>query len=305
MGSARCGYEPGSGLFYEVLGATTAGAPPLLFIHGAGVTGACWRWRPDGRAGWGERLAQRSRECWITDWPGTGRSGGRDPVDIAYADLVDGYAALLSDVIAAPCLVVCHSMGGAIAWQLVARVPELVAGVVSIAGAYPGNLGRASEVVSSDDGVFEIAFADTGVPFVVDVRRPYVYEEAYVRDQAIATSTRFRPEDVPRLRSTFVGIPPRVLLQRLGVVPGLPVVTETSGFRGKRIRLLAGSEDPAHTREIDARTVTLLCEWGADATLTWLPDLGIVGNGHFPFFEDNGDELLEVVERLLDEVVAP
>jgi pimeloyl-ACP methyl ester carboxylesterase len=304
MAPARCGFEPSSGLFYETLGYRRADAPPLVFIHGAGATGACWRCTPDGRAGWGDLLARRGHECWLADWPGTGRSGGRTAEEITYDDLVDGFQALLREIVGRPSIVICHSMGGAIAWQLVARMPELVVGVISIAGAYPGNLTSRSRVISSNDGVMEIEFADTGVRFVVDERRPYLYEDAYVREQAIATSTRFREQDVPRLRSTFVGIPPRVLLQRLGVVSGMPLVAEPAGFRGMRIRLLAGPEDPAHTREIDTRTVEQLRAWGADATLTWLADLGIDGNGHFLFYEENSDEVLAVVERLIGEVAA-
>ena len=46
---------------------------------------------------------------------------------------------------------------------------------------------------------------------------------------------------------------------------------------------------------------TALREWGAGAELTWLPDLGIEGNGHFMFFEENSDELVEV---LVDQLVA-
>lgn len=291
-------------MFYEVLGRLDDDRPPVLFIHGAGATGACWRATPDDRAGWADLLADRSRECWVTDWPGTGRSGGRDVLDIAYCDLVAGYRSLLRDVLHRPATVLCHSMGGAIAWQLVAHEPELVAGVVSIAGAYPGNLAPRSEVVADDGDVLEVVFADTGVRFVVDRSRPYLYEDAYVSQQAVATSTRFRAEDIPRLRAGFVGIPPRVLLQRLGVIAGMPTVDDSTGFAGMRVRLVAGPEDPAHTRAIEARTVAQLREWGADASLTWLPDLGIEGNGHFPFFEDNSEPLLDVVEQLLQEVTA-
>lgn len=304
MSAATCGHEPGSGLFYEVLGGPDLRSPPILFIHGAGVTGSCWRATPDGRAGWADLLGARSRECWVTDWPGTGRSGGRLATDIDYADLVAGYRGLLRDVMRRPATVLCHSMGGAIAWQLVAEEPELVDGVVAVAGAYPGNLAPRSEVVSAHGDVLEVLFADTGVRFVVDRTRPYLYEDAYVDEQAIATSTRFRPEDVPRLRAGLVGIPPTVLLQRLGVVDGMPTVDDPAGFAGQRVRLVAGPEDPAHTHQIESRTLDLLREWGADASLSWLPDLGIEGNGHFPFFEDNSEQVLDVVEHLLEEVTA-
>jgi len=72
-------------------------------------------------------------------------------------------------------------------------------------------------------------------------------------------------------------------------------VENPAGFQGKRIRYVTGSEDPAHTREIDGRTVALFRSWGADAELVWLPDRGIEGNGHFLFFETNSTEILDVV----------
>ena len=295
-GTPRCGHEPASGLYYEVLGARRAWPVPVVFIHGGGATGACFRATPDGRPGWADRLAQAGYECWVTDWPGGGRSGNRNPLDIAYADVVDGYLRLLREVVGEPVVVVCHSMGGAITWQLVAELPELVAGVVSVAGAYPANVAPTSEVESDDGRTIVVRFADTGVRFVVDRLAMYLYEDAYIYQQAIASSTRFPMQHVARMRAGLVGLPPTMLLQRLGVLAGLPTVDRTDGFRGKPIRLVAGTEDPAHTRAIETRTVELLRGWGADAALVWLGDLGIVGNGHFLFFETNSDAVLAVVE---------
>ena len=62
---------------------------------------------------------------------------------------------------------------------------------------------------------------------------------------------------------------------------------------------LTGTEDPAHTREIDSATVELLRSWGAEADLLFLADRGIDGNGHFLFLEENSDELLDLA---LDEL---
>jgi pimeloyl-ACP methyl ester carboxylesterase len=298
---ARIGHEPTTGLYWERLGPDTpdAGDPPLLFIHGGGATAACWRATPDGRVGWADQLAERGHECWLTDWPGTGRSGNRNGLEIEYGDVVEGYRRLLRDVIGRPVVVVCHSMGGAVTWKLVEHEGDLVAGVVSVAGAYPANLAPTSEVVSDDGNVVEVTFADTGVLITVDRRVMNLYDDAYVFRQGISTSTRFPMEHVDAMRASFVGLPPRMLLQRLGVLPGMPRVDEPAGFAGKRIRLIAGSEDPAHTRAIEERTIALLREWGAAAELVWLPELGIDGNGHFLFFEDNSDELLEVLAAQL------
>jgi pimeloyl-ACP methyl ester carboxylesterase len=301
---ARVGWEKESGLYYEIFGASDQDAPPLLFIHGGGATGACWRATADGRVGWADQLAERGHECWLTDWPGTGRSGNRNGLDIEYGDVVDGYRRLLRDVIAEPAVVVCHSMGGAVTWQLVQYESDLVAGVVSVAGAYPANVVAKSEVVSDDGDVAEIIFSDTGVQMTVDRRVMNLYGDGYIYHQGIATSTRFPRDKVDEFRAALVGLPPKMLLQRLGVLDGMPIVDQPAGFEGKRIRLIAGGEDPAHTREIEDRTIGLLRGWGADAELIWLPERGIEGNAHFLMSEENSDEILDVLEEQLEYVGA-
>lgn len=302
---ARVGHEPSTGLYWERLGDGTPGSPPLLLIHGGGATGACWRATPDGRLGWADQLAQRGHACWITDWPGTGRSGNRNGLEIEYGDVVAGYRALLRDVIGEPVIVVCHSMGGAVTWQLVEHESDLVAGVLAVAAAYPANVVARSEVLQDDGDVAQIRFADTGVVMTVDRRVMNLYGDGYVYQQGIATSTRFPMGHVDAMRASLVGLPPRMLLQRLGVLPGMPTVDDPAGFAGMRVRLLTGGEDPAHTREIEERTVALLRGWGADAELVWLPDRGIHGNGHFLFFEANSDEVLAVAVEQLAALGAP
>jgi pimeloyl-ACP methyl ester carboxylesterase len=301
---ARVGWEKESGTYYEIFGERAGSAPPILLIHGGGATGASWRATPDGRRGWADLLVERGYECWITDWPGTGRSGNRNGIDIDYGDVVDGYRRLLRDVIGEPAVVVCHSMGGAVTWQLVQYESPLVTGVVSVAGAYPANVVAKSEVVADDGDVAEIVFADTGVKMTVDRRVMNLYGDGYIYQQGIATSTRFPMDKVDDFRAGLVGLPPKMLLQRLGVLEGMPIVDQPAGFEGKQIRLIAGGEDPAHTRAIEDRTVGLLRGWGAEAELIWLPDRGIEGNAHFIFAEENSDELLDVLVEQLDAVGA-
>jgi pimeloyl-ACP methyl ester carboxylesterase len=294
MSAPRVGNEVKTGTYWERLGEPGDG-PPLLFIHGGGGTGASWRATPDGRVGWADQLAERGYECWLIDWPGTGRSGNRNGLEIAYDDVVEGARAVLRDVIGRPVVVICHSMGGAVAWQLIQHDSELVAGVVSVAGAYPANVVAKSEVVSDDGVTAVIDFADTGVRMTVDRSVMNLYGDGYIYHQGIATSTRFPMDKVEELRAGLVGLPPTMLLQRLGVVDGMPVVDEPAGFQGKCIRLVAGGEDPAHTRVIEDRTVDLLRGWGADVELVWLPERGIDGNAHFLMFESNSDAVLEIV----------
>lgn len=276
-----CGWLVDSGMYYEVVGDVDGQALPWVFVHGGGATGACFRTTAEGRPGWAELLAARGIECWVTDWPGVGRSGGRDPLTVTYDDLVEGYAALLTQVVRRPAVVVCHSMGGALTWKVVERSRSQVAAVVGLAASYPGNIAPVSEVVGDDGTTVTARFAASGVSFTVARDRLYRYDDAYLLRQAIAGSTQFPLERLGAFRAGLVGIPPQLLLQRLGLAGGLPAVDDPGAFRDLPVRLFSGTEDPAHTRTIDGETAELLRGWGADAQLLWLGDHGLPGNGHF------------------------
>jgi pimeloyl-ACP methyl ester carboxylesterase len=64
----RCGYEPGSGTYYEVLGAGSSERPPWLMLHGGSGTGAVFRLTADGRPGWADALAARGEQVWLVDY---------------------------------------------------------------------------------------------------------------------------------------------------------------------------------------------------------------------------------------------
>ena len=230
----------------------------------------------------------------MTDWPGAGRSGYRDLTKMEYDDVIDGYLRLLHDVIREPVIIAPHSMGGAVAWRLTERLPDLVAGVIALAAVHPANLDTKANLISDDGNVVVVEFALTGVRFTIDRRVPYVYEDAYVERQGVANSERFPRHAIAQLRAGHQGMSPRMLMQRVGLVPGMPVIENTASFKGKRIRLMAGDRDPAHPRPVEERTVACLRGWGADAALVWLPERGHSGNGHYIMGENNSDEILAI-----------
>lgn len=297
----RCGHEATTGTYYEVLGEDRS-TPAVLMVHGGGATGACFRADLRGRLGWADLLAEMGHAVWIADWPGCGRSGNRVLADIEYSDVVEGHRRLLREVIGRPVVIVCHSMGGAVAWQLVAQEPDLVEGVVGLGAAYPGNLSSPAEIVAEEGSVMTVRSPLSGAVFVVDRSRGYLCEDDYIYRQGIATSRHFPMGLVEQMRASLVPVPPKMVLQRLGVLPGLPPVEDSSGFKGVGVRLIVGTEDPAHTLSIERATADLLSSWGADAEVVWLADRGIEGNGHFLFFEDNSDEILEVVAEQITAV---
>lgn len=302
---SRVGFEPSSGLYYEVLGKRSSPHDvPILLIHGGGATGACFRSNLDGGPGWADQLAARGYEVWVTDWPGCGRSGNQHVAEVDYGTVVGGYRHLLRDVIGEPVVVVPHSMGGATAWQLVEHEGDLLVGVVAVAASYPGNVPPRATVLREEGSVLVARFEETGVEFVIDRTRGYLYEDDYIYNQAIGSSTRFPMDKVEQMRAGLVGLPPTMLQQRIGVLPGLPAVEDTSTFAGVPIRLLAGSEDPAHRPETEQATAAQFREWGAAVSVVALSDLGMKGNGHFIFFEDNERDVLDAIDRQIAEVVA-
>lgn len=300
---SRCGHEPASGLYWERLGDPSQRQPSWLLIHGGGATGACFRTTARGRPGWADRLAEAGVCTWVTDWPGVGRSGGRDPLTLRYEDLVDGYERLLRDVIGAPVVVLCHSMGGAITWPLAERARELVSGIVAVAASYPGNIQTPGRAIEESPNHVRVRFAASGVEFLVRTDRPYVYSDAYLNDQGIATSTRFPRRRRAAFQAGLVGIPPQVLLQRLGLRGGLPAVNNGHRLRDLSVLQVFGSEDPAHTSAIERETADLLRSWGARVRQLDLAEQGITGNGHFLFAEDNADDVLALVRKLTQEHV--
>ena len=111
-------------LRYRLLGPESAAGPPLLFVHGAAGGQYVWLEQAEG--------LKEDHRLLLMDLAGHGASEPCAPP----AD-VPGHARMLSGLIDAlglpPCLVVGHSMGGAIVMSLALEAPSRVAGLVLMA----------------------------------------------------------------------------------------------------------------------------------------------------------------------------
>lgn len=97
------------------------GAPPLVFIHGAG--GSSLHWPPQLR-----RLP--SLDVYALDLPGHGDSPGNSSTTIE--EMAEAILAWQEALALGPCVYAGHSMGGAIAQTLALDHPEAVAGLILV-----------------------------------------------------------------------------------------------------------------------------------------------------------------------------
>jgi len=122
---------------------TLPGAPPdlsrgrpLVFLHGAGSTGAVWRRQV------GHFAARHSPIAF--DWPGHGRSSGTEALS-SIEEYADSTIGLLDRLGIRSAVLVATSMGGLVALELVLRAPDRVQALVLMS--------TAARVVLSDESV--------------------------------------------------------------------------------------------------------------------------------------------------------
>ena len=149
-------------------------------------------------------------------------------------------------------------MGGPATWAVVERAGTLVAGLLSVAASTPTNASPPPPRVVADDArTIKVIQGQTGVQYNIDRHAPYLYEDAYIYEQGIADSTRFPREYISAFRASLVGIPPKVLMQKLGVLEGFPTITDTKNFVGLPVRIIPGDRDPAHPLDVEKITQRL------------------------------------------------
>lgn len=73
--------------------------------------------------------------------------------------------------------------------------------------------------------------------------------------------------------------------------PAIVMTHSMSGYKGKRVALIMGTNDADHTAAIDKPIVDWLNDIGARAEFIPLGDRGIQGNGHMMMMESNSDQL--------------
>lgn len=278
-------------VFVDVLAAETASSkPPIVMIHGGYHNGTAYLATPDGREGWAVFFSRKGYDVYVMDWPGHGRSPtSASFLELSMADVGRSLGVLLQEI--GPAIVLAHSAGGPIAWWVAENYRDYVTAVVGIAPGAPANLVPELPLEPSkhegNEAVGHAIYAPTDQPAFVDRR----FMKAYW-----ANSQRF-PHDAFDAYARSIGHEsPRILNERFNIGGSGLYLDHPEELSDLPMLVLTGDTDPRHPKEIDGALAEFL---GAD--FTWLPDIGITGNGHMLMIEDNHEELADHIGRWLDQ----
>ena len=265
---------------------------PLILIHGAFHTGTAFLTTPDGRPGWAPYFANRGRRSYVIDWPGHGRSpAGVNFHKLSGLDVARSMGRLIEEV--GPCVLLAHSAGGPIAWQLAESHSEQVKAIVGVAPGGPANIQKA---LSDDpDAIAALRFdQEAGCPIYSDPTKTFYVDIDFVRDYW-ANTPRFPAAALERYARSIVGESPQILNERFRIGGAGLLVNDPAAIGRRPILIVTGEQDPRHPRATDERLALYF-----DADFCFLPDVGITGNGHMLMLDDNSDDIARRIDDWLE-----
>jgi len=292
---------------------------PIIFVHGGGQIGAGWSQTPDGREGWVQFFLRRGFAVYVVDQPARGRSAYNSelgPLSDPFASLpaqqlfaaperfnlwpaahlhtrwvgpaVDGdptfeqflasqaafidnslQEELTADALIAllekigPSILVPHSQPGFAAWLVADRRPDLLTALVTIAPGGP-------PVVALRP------FGTLNLPWGLTVH-PLTYSPP------VSDPSQLKFADTPITGDPYVT---SCLLQQ-APVHQLPNI--------QRVHILFLSSEAGYNTLWDPCTTRYLAQAGVNFNWIRLQNIGIHGNAHFMFIEQNSDQVAGVV----------
>ena len=273
--------------------------PTVVMIHGGGHSGACWTSTADGRPGWAQDLVQRGYSIVTSDWTGTGRSGVSAVDDIGGAIICKTLIELILKI-GEPIVLLTHSMGGAYGWAVAEQIRDRLIAIIAVAPAPPGNMQPEPEIVATTAVSIELQLQDRR--FAVPRSGVVQNERSAVENKLIGSSTQFPNGARNGYMASLLNIPSLLMRQRFNVAGTQVRLQDPFGLKGLPVLIVTGSEDPDHPREVDGAVVQWLRTGGATAEFMWLPDQGIVGNGHMMMIEQNSSAIAGVLCDWLDRI---
>lgn len=157
-----------------------------------------------------------------------------------------------------------------------------------------------TEFLTDTSDFVEVRLAPGAPILKISRKQPFVAGPGWAAKKLVGTGTRFPREFLDAYVATLDVIPPRLLLERVNYANSAPRVADFSGYKGKHIALIMGTNDADHTVATDKPIVDWLNENGARAEFIHLGEKGIQGNGHVMMVESNSDQLANAIVAWLE-----
>jgi pimeloyl-ACP methyl ester carboxylesterase len=265
---------------------------PLILIHGGGGQASDWFSTPDGRDGWLDYFLAAGFDVYFVDRPGLGRS----PPNSAYGEpgappssgTITRFAtarnwpgdpanhtdpsilAFLASSTPGP------SAGAAVAADGLSELLDKTGPAILITHSAGGVSGWWALDLNPANVAGVIAVEARGSnPLSNDARSGLTFEPELPMDFTPvkdADGCELQPDANPGKLSNYAGKPIHLVGSEQGIVAGLPCA------------------------------VKALTQAGVNVKYTYLPDLGLFGNGHFMMGETNNGELAQVIINLAEEI---
>jgi pimeloyl-ACP methyl ester carboxylesterase len=264
----------------------------VVMVHGGSHTGSCFLLTAEGRRGWAYQFAERGYTVLVPDWPGHGRSGALDLDTLSGDDVCLALTGLIESV-DEPVILLTHSMGSAFGWRIAELCRERIVAIVALAPAPPGNIQAEPEIVSDTNASLVLR-----TPFrtvVLSKRdRAVLADPEFVLEKLLGNSTQFPFDMVDAYSKLLTHTGKQLLYQRLNVRGSQVCLQDPKSLLRMPVLIVTGDQDLEHPKQTDQGLAEWLSGYGADVKFLWLPDHGIVGNGHM-MMERNSEQIADLV----------
>jgi pimeloyl-ACP methyl ester carboxylesterase len=217
-----------------------------------------------------------------TQWPGAGKVGDpafdtfvRSQVHFADAstDLARDAAVDLLDTIGTPVILLTHSQGGGVGWDVAERRPKLVRGIVTVEPGGP-------QIGGADTAKVEPRNRNPNSWGLTT--NPFLFEPAIASPSELNVRLEEKSDRQGEVRCWMQVEPARTLVNF------------------KDIRVLAISGNGTYHRVYDPCIPKWLNQAGVKTDFVRLEDVGISGNGHMMMLERNSDDIIRFVHTWME-----
>jgi pimeloyl-ACP methyl ester carboxylesterase len=193
-----------------------------------------------------------------------------------------------------PAVLLVHSASGPMAWWIAEQAPMAVAAILGIAPGAPANI--LTVLPDDPDAVAKLKDdVSLGCPVLLPEDAAVVVGDAFIRS-FWANAPRFPHDAFAQYRLSVVPESARLFNERFNIGGRGLRIDDPASLKDTPILIVTGDHDPRHPRAMDEATARYL-----GAEFLWLPDEGIVGNGHIPMIEDNSATIADRLLRWLAE----